>query len=316
VQTSPSKTSRQRWLDAYLGGRHLDAINRELIDKITQAKLAEGRSKATVNRHLALVRAILRKCVREWEWLDKAPAVRMLPEAPRRIRVLTKDQAQQLIAALPEHLADLTIFSLATGLRSANAARIIWSQIDLDAAVCMDLSGRSESKKGDPGPAQQCGLGGGDETNRQTPERVFTYDGKPIQWGSTSAWYRAIKRVRLQHFRYQELRHVWASWHVQSVRRCSRCRSRPGGKPSAWCDVMRISAASIWRRMRSVWPKIWARFGQHRGTTTKSRPTRRPHDVVSTAKIWWPRAELNHRHTDFQSRRNNRPQRMTTHSDN
>ena len=105
---------------------------RTLIDKITQAKLAEGRSNATVNRHLALVRAILRKCVREWEWLDKAPAVRMLPEAPRRIRVITKDQAQQLIAALPEHLADLTIFSLSTGLRSANAARVTWPQIDLE----------------------------------------------------------------------------------------------------------------------------------------------------------------------------------------
>jgi hypothetical protein len=24
------------------------------------------------------------------------------------------------------------------------------------------------------------------------PERVFTYDGKPIKRGSTSAWYRAI----------------------------------------------------------------------------------------------------------------------------
>src|SRR5208283_3972559 len=29
------------------------------------------------------------------------------------------------------------------------------------------------------------------------------------------------------------------------ARRCSRCRSWPAGKPSAWCDVMRISAASI-----------------------------------------------------------------------
>ena len=26
----------------------------------------------------------------------------------------------------------------------------------------------------------------------------------------------AIKRVGLQHFRYHDLRHVWASWHVQS----------------------------------------------------------------------------------------------------
>lgn len=43
------------------------------------------------------------------------------------------------------------------------------------------------------------------------------------------------------------------------VRRCSRCRNCPGGKPCAWCDVMRISAARIWRRMRSV-------MAEHLGT--------------------------------------------------
>src|SRR5271166_2111805 len=46
--------------------------------------------------------------------------------------VLTKDHAQQLIAALPEHFADLTLFSLSTELRSANAARITWPQINLE----------------------------------------------------------------------------------------------------------------------------------------------------------------------------------------
>ena len=53
--------------------------------------------------------------------------------------------------------------------------------------------------------------------------------------------------------------------------------------------------------MRSLWPNMWARFGQSPWTTTKSRARRRPHSIVSTAKIWWPRAELNHRHTDFQN---------------
>src|SRR3546814_12207795 len=33
-----------RWLDKYLGGKPMASINRTLIDKITDAKLAEGRS--------------------------------------------------------------------------------------------------------------------------------------------------------------------------------------------------------------------------------------------------------------------------------
>ena len=64
-----------RWLDPYLNGRPLDTINRAMIDGITQAKLATGVANATVNRTLALVRAVLRRCERDWEWIDRAPAV-------------------------------------------------------------------------------------------------------------------------------------------------------------------------------------------------------------------------------------------------
>jgi len=84
------------------------------------AKLALGHRNATVNRTLELVRAILRKCVNDWEWLDRAPKARILKEPTRRIRFLTRAEAQRLLAELPEHLADMAAFSLATGLRAAN----------------------------------------------------------------------------------------------------------------------------------------------------------------------------------------------------
>ena len=46
--------------------------------------------------------------------------------------------------------------------------------------------------------------------------RMFTYNGKPIDRGSTSASYRAVKRVGLENFRFHDLLHVRASSHVQS----------------------------------------------------------------------------------------------------
>ncbi len=73
-----------------------------LIDRITDAKLAEGVTNATVNRMLEVLRAILRKCVNEWEWLDRAPQVRMLKEPTRRIRFLTREEALKLLDALPD----------------------------------------------------------------------------------------------------------------------------------------------------------------------------------------------------------------------
>jgi len=99
-------------LDPFLAGKQLEIINRELIDRITDAKLAEGASNATVNRHLALVRTILRRCHRDWEWMDRAVAVRPLREPTRRIRFLTRDQAAALLRELPEHLRDIVTFAL------------------------------------------------------------------------------------------------------------------------------------------------------------------------------------------------------------
>ena len=86
-----------RWLDRHLANRELESITRALIDAITEAKRADGCSNATVNRTLALIRAILRKCVRDWEWLDRAPAVRLLKEPTRRIRFLNWHQARLLL---------------------------------------------------------------------------------------------------------------------------------------------------------------------------------------------------------------------------
>jgi hypothetical protein len=82
------------WLDRY----------RALIDAITEGKQADGCSNGTVNRVLALIRAILRKCARDWEWLDRAPAVRALKEPTRRIRILNRHQARMLLRELPPHL--------------------------------------------------------------------------------------------------------------------------------------------------------------------------------------------------------------------
>ena len=132
------------------------AIDRNVIDHVTKEKLGEGWTNATVNRTLELLRAVLRKSVNEWEWLDRAPYVRMLKEPTRRIRFLTREEAQKLLAELPAHLADMATFSLATGLRAANVTGLEWSQIDEERKLAWVHPDQAKARKAIAVPLQ-CG---------------------------------------------------------------------------------------------------------------------------------------------------------------
>ena len=130
-ETSHKATQRDdlyhlRWLDPYLGNQTLNSITRDLIDDIIVKRKSEGVSHATVNRMLAVVRAILRRAALEWEWIDKYPRIKLLPEPKRRIRWITLEEAQRLIEELPEHLAEMVRFTLATGLRQSNVTQLEW----------------------------------------------------------------------------------------------------------------------------------------------------------------------------------------------
>lgn len=204
-----------RWLHKHLAGRDLEVINRQLIDRITETKQAEGVSNATVNRVLEVLRAILRRCVEEWEWIDKAPKNRMLKEPTRRIRFLSREEAQKLLSELPTHMADMAAFSLATGLRRANVTGLRWQQIDLERSIAW-IHPEAKARKAIAVPLNVEALQIVRRMQGKHPTHVFTYKGNTITQVSTKTRYMALERAGIKEFRWHDLRHTWASWHVQS----------------------------------------------------------------------------------------------------
>jgi integrase len=109
----------QSWLH-----RQPENAMRRLKDKVTDpAELAERerRAQLTANRCWTVVRAIL-NFAHGQEWIEAKPWTRVRPfpneliDRPRE-RVLTKDEAQRLLAACEPDFADLVRGALATGAR-------------------------------------------------------------------------------------------------------------------------------------------------------------------------------------------------------
>ena len=205
-----------RWLDPHLRGMELSSINRDVIDRLTEARQAEGVSNATVNRLLQVLRALLRKAEREWEWIERAPVVRLLSEPKRRVRWLTREEADRLLAELPKHLAQMARFSLATGLRQRNVADLHWSQMDLKRRIAWIHPDQAKARKAIAVPLNGEAVLVLHRQAGKHPDHVFVYRGKPIKQVNTKAWKEALKRAGIADFRWHDLRHTWASWHTQA----------------------------------------------------------------------------------------------------
>ena len=204
-----------RWLDPYLRGALLADIDRARIEQIANEK-AEQSSHSTANRNLALIRAILRRATREWEWLDKAPMVRMFRTSKRRIRWITQEEAKRLLTALPSHQRHMATFGLATGLRQRNVSLLQWSQVDLDRRIAWIHSDQAKAKKAIAVPLNEDALAVLESLKGTHDQYVFTFRGNPVWQVNTKAWRNAVKKAGIEDFRWHDLRHTWASWHVQS----------------------------------------------------------------------------------------------------
>lgn len=202
------------WVQQFFRERLLSDLTREVIAEVGEIKCKET-SPSTANRYLATIRAILRRAAQDWEWIEKAPYIRLYKEPKRRIRWIAPEQVTTLLNELPDHLVDLVKFSLSTGLRKRNVTELEWSQVDLQRNVAWIHADQAKGRKSIHISLNFTAIEVLRKQIGKHPIRVFTYQGKPIIQVNTRAWRKALKRAGIEDFRWHDLRHTWASWLTQ-----------------------------------------------------------------------------------------------------
>jgi integrase len=216
-ETSDKKTSHQdvakfKWLDPHLGHLMLDEITSDTIANIKGLRIKVA-SKSTANRYLALIRSVLLKACHEWEWVNKAPKIKLYKEPPARVRFLTFEQVEVLLKELPPHQRDIVLFALHSGLRQSNVLKLEWSRVDLARSHMWVQAEDSKNGEFIGVPLNAKAMGVLLAQVGKHPTRVFTYRGNPLANANTRAWRTALERAGIENFRWHDLRHTWASWH-------------------------------------------------------------------------------------------------------
>lgn len=219
-----------RFLDdlvRHFGGMTVDKIGQDELDAYTR-KYHMGNKPSTVSRHaIDPLRAVLR-------YAGEQPKFRLPKLQPTRLRYLTRDEADRLIACASPHLKPLIIFCLNTGARMGEALSLEWTEVDLTARRVMFLDTKNGESRGVPlnidvvealanrdYPTGIIGPDGKRERKKIRKGRVFRTPGGadyPLhEHGGgqvKTAWRGACGRAGIKGATPHTMRHTFASWLV------------------------------------------------------------------------------------------------------
>lgn len=203
-----------RWLAPHLDQSPLATITRGRVEDIRCAAMAAGLGVYSVNHTLGTIRQFLRAAER-WEWIDAAPRIELGKRPPGRVRWITRAEAQRLVDACPLMLGQMVRLSLATGLRKATLRQLEWEWVDWETATLHVPGSKMKARNPLTVPLSGAAMAVFEARQGEHPTFVFSHGSRPVHDPANRVFRRALRVAGVRNFRWHDLRHTWASWHVQ-----------------------------------------------------------------------------------------------------
>jgi integrase len=203
------------FVTAFGGSTPLAEITSSKISAWKAAKLAatcpmtgEPYAAATINRPLATRRHLLLLARDEWEVLTTVPRIRQEREPQGRLRWLTEDEIQALLAACDKstsrELRHAVVLALNTGLRLSELYGLTWDRVDMTRGVLrLELTKTGKRREV---PINADAFAALTHLGPRSEGRVFKVR-DPRQ-----SYRHAVRRAKLEDVTFHTLRHTFASW--------------------------------------------------------------------------------------------------------
>lgn len=254
LKTGAETESRLKYCFPDLMEEKLHEISPRIIEQWRTNKLKSGLSPASINRDLANLRAALSRAV-EWEYLqvhplankvkplkiDKNPIIRFLDskEETRLLKALDTREATirserdsandwrrargyKLLPDLKEityvdHLKPMVILSLNTGMRRGEVFSLRWKDIDFKRKIATVRGEEAKSSVTRHIPLNELALAALKNWQKQTEGEVVFPGKKKEQFNHTKrSWQSLLKLAAIDHFRWHDMRHHFASQLVMA----------------------------------------------------------------------------------------------------
>jgi integrase len=268
----------------------LTATTVERIESWKARRLNEGRSGTTVLRDLFTLSSVLRRAVKAGELpenpvrrvdkprIDRRGKVRFLDQVEEsRLRAALKSRDEELqnlrtsgnvrrqhrheklLSSLPhfgDHLTPAVLLSMNTGLRRGEVLKLGWTSVDFNRRLLTVEGRNAKNRQTRHAPLNEEAISALLRWREQSGPGARVFD---VATGFQKGWVKLLsvkllKRARISHFRWHDLRHHFASRLVQRGVPLNTVRDLLGHSSVAMS--LRYGATRIWHPISGArpWP--------------------------------------------------------------